>query len=412
MGLTMQERKTVTKETREKYGRASKKGKGRILDWFCELTGYNRCYAARVLRDRGAAARRRRGGRRKGAGRRRKYGEEVLGPLKKVWAVADGMCGKRLAAIMAEMIRKLERFGEIRVEDKVRSLLAEMSASTIDRLLAPERKRMRLKGRSGTKPGSLLKGQIPIRTFAEWDQKVPGFFEVDLVAHDGGNAKGEYVQTLDMVDVFSGWTETRAVKNKAQIWVFEALREVRGGLPFPMLGLDSDNGAEFINDELTRYCQENSITFTRSRPYRKNDSCHVEQKNWHVVRRTVGYDRYEGEEQLNTLNQLYQVLRLYTNFFHPSMKLLRRRREGSKVIKKYDKPQTPYQRLLGCEHLSAEAKYHLSELYETLNPAQLQIDISTLQERLSTLVQNQTTKPKKEVTTPTHFEYIFAEATK
>jgi hypothetical protein len=411
MGLTMQERKGVTKETRERYGRASKKGKGRMLDWFCGLTGYNRCYAARVLRDRGEGTRRRREKKSEGAGRRSKYGPEVLGPLKRVWAIADGMCGKRLVAIMPETIRKLEQFGEIRLGKDVRALLLQMSASTTDRLLAGERRKMQLKGRSGTKPGSLLKGQIPVRTFSEWNEGAPGFFEVDLVAHEGGNAKGEYIQTLDMVDVFSGWTETRAVKNKAQVWVFEALREVRERLPFPMLGLDSDNGAEFINDELTRYCRQNSITFTRSRPYRKNDSCHVEQKNWHVVRRTVGYHRYETKEQLLTLNQLYQVLRLYTNFFQPNMKLVEKTRQGAKVSKKYDKPQTPFQRLLAFPSLSTEGKYRLAELYETLNPAQLQRDISSLQETLSALVQKQARKPKKEVTTPNHFEYILADAT-
>lgn len=418
MGLTMEVRKAATRETKEKYRRAREKGKGKILDWFCGLTGYNRCYAARVLRDNGAAVGGRKG--RKRAGRQRKYGEGVLGPMKKVWAIADGMCGKRLAAIVPETIGKLEEFGEMRLGKEVRGLLLQMSASTIDRLLASERRKMRLKGRSGTEPGSLLKGQIPIRTFAEWDQKAPGFFEVDLVAHDGGDARGEYVQTLDMVDVFSGWTETRAVKNKAQIWVFEALREVRSRLPFPMLGLDCDNGAEFINAHLLRYCQEHRLTFTRSRPYRKNDSCHVEQKNWHVVRRTVGYDRCEGEEQLDTLNDLYPILRLYTNFFQPSMKLVDKTRQGARVSKKYDKPQTPFQRLLASPSLSTEAKYRLSELYETLNPAQLQRGISSLQEKLYALAQKQARKPRKEVITPTHpsaslrtgFEYILADATK
>jgi len=409
MGLTMGERKAVTREVRERYRRARKKVKGRILDEFCTLTGYNRCYGARVLRDR--AGGRSAAGAKRGVGRRSKYGAEVLGPLKKVWAVADGMCGKRLTVIMPEMIRKLERFGEISLGREVRGLLMEMSGSTVDRLLAGERKKMQLKRRSGTKPGSLLKSQIPVRTFSEWNEGAPGFFEVDLVAHDGGDARGEYAQTLDMVDVCSGWTETRAVKNKAQVWVFEALKEVREALPFPLLGLDCDNGAEFINAQLLRYCQENHFTFTRSRPYRKNDSCHVEQKNWSVVRRTVGYHRYDTGEQLDTLNRLYAIVRLYTNFFQPSMKLVEKTRIGSKLTKRYDKPQTPYQRLLESEQLPAQVKYHLSELYEALNPAQLQRDISSLQERLHALVLKQSRTSAKEVTPPTNFEYISADAT-
>lgn len=420
MGLTMRERKAVTREVSKRYRKAGKKAKGKMLDEFCELTGYNRCYGARVLREevgkdpragkglhmhrRGLAVGRR--------GRKRKYGPEVVGPLKRLWAVADGICGKRLAAIMVGLIQALERFGEISLRPEARRLLMEMSAATIDRLLAPERRKVQLKRRSGTKPGSLLKSQIPVRTFSEWNEKAPGFVEVDLVAHDGGDPRGEFIQTLDMVDVCSGWTETRAVKNKAQIWVFQALKEVRASLPFPLRGLDCDNGAEFINAHLLRYCQQHGITFTRSRPYRKNDSCHVEQKNWNVVRRAVGYQRYDTQEELDMLNRLYDVLRLYTNFFQPSVKLLRKTRQGSKVIKEYDRPQTPCQRLLGSEHLSAEAKYRLSDLYHTVNPAQLQRDISTLQETLYAPVKNQTPKPTKEVTTLTHFEYILADATK
>jgi hypothetical protein len=225
--------------------------------------------------------------------RQRIYGEEVLQPLRVVWATMNGPAGKRLAPFLAEIAKALERHGELSVEPEIRAKLVAMSSATIDRALAPERRRLRVKGRSGTKPGSILKRQIPIRTFAEWDDRRPGFCEVDLVGHDGGSTYGEFCQTLDLTCVATGWTEPRILPNKAQRWVHEAIDEIAAELPFPLLGLDSDNGAEFINMHLYRYCIERGITFTRSRPYRKNDNCYVEQKNWPVVRQQVGYARYD-----------------------------------------------------------------------------------------------------------------------
>ncbi len=209
---------------------------------------------------------------------------------------------------------------------EVRGKLLSISASTIDRLLAPDRARLSLTGRAGTKPGTLLKHQIPVRTFSEWDDALPGFVEIDLVGHEGGVIRGEYCQTLDVTDVATGWTETRAVKNKAQVHVFAAIKEIREALPFPLLGIDSDNGSEFINNELHRYCQDKRITFTRSRAYKKNDGCYVEQKNWSVVRRNVGYARFDTLEELAVLNELYAFLREHTNFFMPSAKLLSKTR--------------------------------------------------------------------------------------
>ena len=197
-----------------------------------------------------------------------------------VWATLDGPTGKRLAPFMGEMVAAMERSGELEVAPEVRSKLLRVSAATIDRLLAPERRLLQVRGRSGTKPGSILKAQIPIRTFAEWDDRRPGFCEVDLVGHEGGDPSGEFCHTLNLTCVNTGWTEPRAIRTKAQRWVREAIEEIREQLPFPMLGLDSDNGSEFINVELYRWCEENAITFTRSRPARKNDNCYVEQKNW------------------------------------------------------------------------------------------------------------------------------------
>jgi len=228
-----------------------------------------------------------------------------------------------------------------------------------------------LRQRSHTKPGTLLKHQIPIRTFAEWDEAQPGFAEIDLVAHDGGLALGDYCQTLDLTDICTGWTETEAVPNKAQVWVFEAIQTIRARLPFPLLGLDSDNGSEFVNHELLGYCQKERITFTRARPYRKNDNCYVEQKNYSVVRQTVGYQRFDTAAELMVLKQLYATLRLYTNFFQPTMKLKSKERFGSRVQKSYHAPQTPYQRVLACTEVTAADKKKLQRQYQSLNPAAL-----------------------------------------
>ncbi|MEW6049417.1 MAG: DDE-type integrase/transposase/recombinase, partial [Bacillota bacterium] len=221
------------------------------------------------------------------------YTREVKEALVRVWTILTFPAGKRLAPFLPEVVPVLERWGELSLTPEVRERLLRISAATVDRLLARERQRLQIKGRSGTKPGSLLKGAIPIRTFAEWDDTRPGFLEVDLVGHDGGDARGDFAQTLDMVDVATGWIETVAVRNKAQKWVVDALQRRLLAFPFPILGIDSDNGAEFINAQLLRFFESHRITFTRSRPYRKNDNGHVEQENWSVVRRYVGYLRYD-----------------------------------------------------------------------------------------------------------------------
>jgi hypothetical protein len=314
------------------------------------------------------------------------YDDAVVIPLKKAWEIMDYICGKRLAPILKELIPRLIRFGEIRLAQEAKDKLMKISPATIDRILAPERKKYKIKGRANTKPGTLLKSQIPIRTFSQWNDKRPGFVEIDLVGHDGGDGSGEFLQTLDVTDVATGWTETQAVKNKAQQWVFEALKDIRERLPFPMLGIDSDNGGEFINSHLYKYCQEEKITFTRTRSYRKNDNCFVEQKNFSVVRRAVGYGRYDSPEEQAVINDLYKELRLFTNFFQPSMKLVGKEREGSKVSKKYDKPLTPYRRVLASADVSDSDKAKLKALYRNLNPAALKRRITKLQQRLLRLI--------------------------
>ena len=391
MRLKMKARQEVTAVTAGQYRGASKKEKRLLLDQFVSTTGYSRWYARFVLRHEGqrihldkqtvVLAVRRGTGRRKRK-RVRLYDEKVVIALVKLWRIMDYICGKRLQPILPELVAVLERHNEFSCDKETRTKLLRISAATIDRLLKPERRKHELRGRSGTKPGTLLKKQIPIRTFADWDDLQPGFAEIDLVGHDGGVAAGDYCQTLDLTDIATTWTETEAVRNKAQVWVFEALKNLRKNLPFPLLGLDSDNGSEFINQQLSAYCEREKLSFTRSRPYRKNDNCFVEQKNYSVVRRAVGYQRYDTEAQLRLLNEIYATLRLYTNFFQPTMKLQSKHRVGSKVTKRYDRAQTPYQRVLAAPQIAKARKDLLRVKYETLNPAALKRQITRLQERL------------------------------
>ena len=287
MGLTLQERKSVTRETRRKYRRVSRGAKTKILDEFTGLTEYNRKYALQLLKGTVKAPRRPRSSTRP-RGHPRVYNPATLAVLKRLWAVFGFMCGKRLAAALRANLALLEKFCELReVKPRTRKLLLRISPATIDRLLAADRKRLRLKGRSHTRAGSLRRDQIPIRTFGEADQKQPGYVEVDLVGHDGGSTSGDYAQTLTLTDVDTGWTEVAGVRNKAQKWVFPALQHLVSLLPFPLQGINADNGGEFININLITWCAAQKVAFTRIRPYRKNDNPYVEQKNNVVVRSAV-----------------------------------------------------------------------------------------------------------------------------
>jgi len=417
--LAMKHRKAVTSEVQDRYIKATKKGKAKILDGFCTTTGYNRVYAARILRLKvgkviGYA---RAGGRRikyvigktkkKRKSRPRIYTYDVFLALKKIWVVFDFICGKRLAPFMAEAVAKLEKHKEINITDKVREKLLMISASTIDRMLKPEKDKQRLgKGRSGTKPGSLLKSKIPIRMFSEWNEKKPGFCECDLVGHDGGNSSGDFAQSLNFTDIATCWDETAAAANKAQKHVFRAIKIVSARFPFGIAGIDSDNGSEFINGLLLRYCQENKITFTRSREYRKNDSCYVEQKNYSVVRRAVGYLRYDTEEELDTLNELYLYLGRYNNFFIPVTKLSSKTRTGSKVAKKYDKARTPFRRVLEYTDIDDKIKRNLEKEYDSLNPAELKRKITKLQDKLLKLNLLKQTARKETLVNEPAYGYI------
>ena len=271
--------------------------------------------------------------------------------------------------------------GHLQVSDQTYQHLQEMSAGTMDRLRALQPVAGR-RVRGGTKPGSLLKHQVPVRTYADWDDKRVGFVEIDLVQHDGGNPRGVFACTLTLTDVCTGWTEIIAVPNKAQRHVFAALKQERARLPFPLLGVDSDNGAEFINDHLIRYCRQEQLTFTRGRVGRKNDNAFVEQKNWSVVRRLVGYDRYDCPQQVKQLNRLYDRYRLYVNFFLPVTKLVDKQRDGRRVIKTYDAPRTPYQRVLDSPDVPEAVKQQLRDQYANLDMVQLKQDIDALNAHL------------------------------
>jgi hypothetical protein len=364
---------------RERYGRVSREGKAKILDEFVQATNLHRKSAIRLLNRTGKP-----GGKGK-RGRPRLYGGMVVEALKVVWETSDCLCSRRLQPFVPELVGVLEARGELKVTEETRAQLCRLSASTIDRITRRWRLGRTRRGMSTTKPGTLLKEAIPIKTFSEWEDTKPGFVQADLVAHCGDSTEGFYLTTLSIVDVATGWHEPMAVWGKGQDRVGGAIQHIRERLPMPMLGLDSDNGGEFINRNLLTYCARNRITFTRSRSYKKNDSCHVEQKNWSIIRRMVGYQRFSSKAAYETLGELYMVLRLYVNFFQPVLKLVAKSRHGARVHKDYDTAQTPYQRILAGNVLTEERKQQLANIYEALNPVALLRQIRQVQQRLWTL---------------------------
>ena len=381
------------KAARDRYLKAKKKDKGKILDEFVQNSKYHRKAAIRLLhRDNSKRQGKKRG-------RQRYYGGEVADTLRKIWEASDRLCSKRLKPFIGEMIKVMRQHGELAVSMGIEEKLSRMSPSTMDRLLHTWRSSGGRHTLSTTKPGSLLKNSIPIRTFADWTDDRPGFLEIDLVAHCGESTEGFYLNTLSTVDVASGWSECMEVWGKGQERVGAAVHKVRQRLPFPLLGLDSDNGSEFINQHLYNYCRKERITFTRSRSYKKNDSCHVEQKNWSIVRRLVGYDRYSSPAALERLNLVYTTLRHYVNFFQPTMKLISKTRHGARVHKVYDTAKTPYQRLLECGVLTADKQTQLAATYRGLNPVQLLRYLNSHLEKLWKLADRPVTKDKEARTT-------------
>jgi len=363
--MSQTSKRELLKAVRARYTLGNRTSKQHILDEFVAATGYHRKYAIHLLNhppQHGLIKRR---------PRRCKYDGRVRAALEEVWRWANGICGKRLVAVLPQYVEALERHGELELDSETRALLLTLSAATADRLLTRARAETKPHGLSTTKPGTLLKAAIPVRTFAQWDDAQPGFMEVDLVAHCGMTTAGEYLNSLDMIDVKTRWVELAALRNRSQATVTAAICDCQARLPYPLLGLDSDNGAEFINGELKRLCEQEHITFTRCRPYKKNDQAYVEQKNWTAVRQVVGYDRYEGQQACQALQALYHALRLYLNYFQPVMVLVAKQRLGAKLTKRYDVPKTPYQRILEAPEIDPASKERLRQLYDTLNPAAL-----------------------------------------
>lgn len=374
--MSQRSKRELLETIRPRYLKTNKTGKERILDEFVAATGYHRKYAIRVLKH---------GPKAKGQGRKgrkKEYQGEVVQVLTRIWEICGRICSKRLQPFLPEVVAVLERHQELSLSAEVKTQLLRMSRSTIDRCLKPARFEEKRHGLSTTKPGSLLKKAIPIRTFADWEDARPGFVEADLVAHCGETTQGQYLNTLTTTDISTGWTECLAILHRSQQLVFAAIQSMRQRLPFPLLGLDSDNGGEFINDLLYRYCQDERITFTRSRPYRKNDQAHVEQKNWSVVRHLIGYDRLEAQEEFDLLNSIYEDLRLYANFFQPVLKLVGKEQVGKRTIKRYDEAATPYQRVLRSHQVDLAVKAHLCHQYVQLNPVVLRNRIDAKVARL------------------------------
>ena len=373
-GISLQTRRELLQHLLPQYREAATvKKKSKLLDAFTAATGYNRKYAMGLLNhakvEQSTPQR----------PRPRHYGPEVQHALFLVWHAANRICAKRLIPFLPTLVEALERHEHLHLTEECRSQLLSMSAATADRLLRSQRKRGQ-RGLSTTRAGTLLKQQIPIRTFEEWEETRPGFLEADLVAHCGTDIEGGYLYTLTLTDVATGWTECLPLLYRSRDTVLAALQQARLLFPFPMLGIDTDNGGEFINDSLISYCEQEQITFTRGRPYQKRDQCFVEQKNGAIVRQVVGYDRLVGEHASRQLTELYRALRLYVNCFQPSMKLLSKQREGKKVRYVYDPAKTPLQRLLQSGVLPAQKQQELTEVAEILDPIGLLNQLEQLQQ--------------------------------
>ena len=379
--MTLSSVKEYVAAIRDRYQTGNKEEKGKILDEFVKVTGYHRKAATRLLLKATSPLKDRRG-------RPSQY-STILSPLRTVWEASDRLCSKRLQPFIPEMINVLRRKNELNINADTEAKLTKLSAATIDRMLRPYRNAGGRKSRSTTQPG-LLKNLIPVRTFADWQENKPGFLEIDLVAHCGESVDDFYLNTLSAVDVASGWFECVPIWGKGQVRVRSAVHHIRQQLPFDLLGLDSDNGSEFINQCFFTYCQQEQITFTRSRAYKKNDSCHVEQKNGNVIRRLVGYDRYTSQAAYQSLGRLYYTIRLYLNFFQPTMKLISKSRHGARVHTVYETAQTPYQRLLKMNVLSKAKQSELATIYSGLNPVLLLKQINANLEQLWKLANRST----------------------
>jgi hypothetical protein len=353
----------------QRYKAGTRKQKKLILDEYCSACGYHRKHAIRLLKK----FRRFNKPKQKKKGRSPVYQtEEILVPMKRIWLAANLPCSKRLKAVLPLWIPGyVQQYGDL--TEEVIKALQTISPASIDRLLKPVRVKYKGRGKSTTKPGTLLRKQIPIKT-NQWDESRPGFLEADTVAHCGTSMAGMFAFTIDCVDIATGWTEQRAVWGKGEAAVVKEIEDIESSLPFPLRGFDSDNGSEFLNHHLLKHFTERKqpVQFTRSRAYHKDDNAHVEQKNWTHVRQWLGYHRFDNPEIVPLIDDMYKTeWRLFHNFFCPSVKLIEKKRIASKTIKRYDSPKTPYQRVMESPYIKAEVKKKLSDLFQTLNPFHL-----------------------------------------
>lgn len=358
------------------YARSSRKRKGTILDEFVAATGVKRKTAITLLRDPPPVKARPRGRPKK------RYGPDVSAALEILWAVAGYICSKRFVPALPTLVALAQAEGAWPISETVKDKLLKISVSTCERLLRPHKAAFRPVGQSLTRPGSMLKAQIPVRTWADWIETEPGFCEMDLVHHCDNSTFGEYLHTLSLTDVLLGWTEMHALKNRAEKTVESGVDSIRARMPYPVKGLDSDCGGEFINAIMFRYCLDRKIVFTRARASKKNDQCRIEQKNFSVIRQNVGYDRYEGEEATKALNAFYRALRLQVNFLQPCMILTGKERVGARVRRHYDIARTPCQRALEHPCVSDSSKQALQEQLQAIRPIALTKEILRLREEL------------------------------
>ncbi|GMO26692.1 MAG: DDE-type integrase/transposase/recombinase [Termitinemataceae bacterium] len=387
MGLDMKTKQALANETAKRYRNAKRTTKTKILDEFVGNTGYCRKYALHILANwdkvhfikidgdviqvkvKKSKKRQKRIG-------KTFYTEKDLESLKRIWQFFWNPCGKLLAPLLAAQMPFLVSFPDFEISDTVRAHLDRISASTIDRKLRDEKKKLLMHGLCGTKHGPLLRSQIPVRTHFPFDERKPGFFEADTVHNCGESTKGEYNLSLTATCVYSGWIEIRALLNKAHKWTLEGFTDMFEDIPFPMLGLDTDNGSEFINKDMIAWCTQRTVQFTRSRPYKHNDNCHIEQKNNKCVRDYVGYYRFTTQQECDALTAVYRVLCPLLNYFMPTVKLVNKTRIGAKVRKVYDTPTSPYQRLMAYPDLPRDVRQELTSRYQSYNPVLLQQEVT------------------------------------
>jgi hypothetical protein len=383
-----------------RYASSNRRERGQILDEFAAVSGLHRKHAMRLLR---AGRADRRSGPRPG---RRLYNDAIREALIVIWEASDRICGKRLRPLIPILTEAMERHGHLQLAPEIRTGLLAMSAATIDRILRDVRDATGVRKRRNAPPSAAIRRSVAVRTFADWNDPPPGFVEADLVAHSGPSAKGSYVQTLTLTDIATGWTECAPLLVREQRLLTEVLSTMRQRMPFALLGFDTDNDSVFMNETVKTYCEEAGLVFTRCRPYRKNDQAWVEQKNGAVVRRSVGYRRYEGLEAAAALARLYSSLRLFVNFFQPSFKLAGKVRDGAKVKKTYHSPATPYQRLLTDTRTSADTRSRVNVIYAGLDPVVLLREIRAAQAHLVEIADRPVTGEADSPTAPTIEQFL------